>query len=172
MRAITKWFTTLHIISVMKYGKPSITEFSLWWYSPLKNTTAQLWLNVCVVLNKWKSYQSVPNHSRYDFEMSTVELLWRHQYMSCWLLWHHADRLFSQIARFMGPTWDPPGSCRPQMGPMLAPWTLLSGLILFLWMLWSSQWHCQPGTFQHGNSLSLFRWIYHCAVYCFIFIVE
>ena len=31
------------------------------------------------------------------------------------------------IARFLGPTWDPPGSCRPQMGPMLAPWTLLSG---------------------------------------------
>ena len=27
-----------------------------------------------------------------------------------------------QIARFMGPTWGPPGSCRPQMGPMLAPW--------------------------------------------------
>ena len=26
-----------------------------------------------------------------------------------------------------GPTWGPPGSCRPQMGPMLAPWTLLSG---------------------------------------------
>ena len=25
-----------------------------------------------------------------------------------------------QIARFMGPTWGPPGSCRPQMGPMLA----------------------------------------------------
>ena len=22
----------------------------------------------------------------------------------------------------MGPTWGPPGSCRPQMGPMLAPW--------------------------------------------------
>ena len=27
----------------------------------------------------------------------------------------------------MGPTWGPPGSCQPQMGPMLAPWTLLSG---------------------------------------------
>ena len=27
----------------------------------------------------------------------------------------------AQIARFMGPTWSPPGSCRPQMGPMLAP---------------------------------------------------
>ena len=32
----------------------------------------------------------------------------------------------TQIAKFMGPTWDPPGSCQPQMGPMLAPWTLLS----------------------------------------------
>ena len=31
-----------------------------------------------------------------------------------------------QIAKFMGPTWGPPGSCRPQMGPMLVPWTLLS----------------------------------------------
>ena len=34
-----------------------------------------------------------------------------------------------QIARFMWPTWGPPGSCRPQMGPMLAPWTLLPGLL-------------------------------------------
>ena len=34
----------------------------------------------------------------------------------------------SQIARFMGPTWGPPGSCRPPMGPMFAPWTLLSGM--------------------------------------------
>ena len=32
---------------------------------------------------------------------------------------------WSQIAKFMGPTWGPPGSCWPQMGPMLAPWTLL-----------------------------------------------
>ena len=29
----------------------------------------------------------------------------------------------------MGPTWGPPGSCQPQMGPMLAPWTLLSGTL-------------------------------------------
>ena len=35
--------------------------------------------------------------------------------------------LMTKIANFMGPTWGPPGSCRPQMGPMLAPWTLLSG---------------------------------------------
>ena len=46
--------------------------------------------------------------------------------------------MITQIAKFMGPTWGPSGSCRPrmgpmlapcrpQMGPMLAPWTLLSG---------------------------------------------
>ena len=34
----------------------------------------------------------------------------------------------SQRARFMGSTWGPPGSCRPQMDPMLAPWILLSGV--------------------------------------------
>ena len=31
------------------------------------------------------------------------------------------------IARFMGPTRGPHGADRTQVGPMLAPWTLLSG---------------------------------------------
>ena len=35
---------------------------------------------------------------------------------------------FSQTTKFMGPTWGSPGSCRPQMVKMLAPWTLLAGL--------------------------------------------
>ena len=33
----------------------------------------------------------------------------------------------THIAKFMGPIWGPPGSYRPQMGPTLTPWTLLSG---------------------------------------------
>ena len=41
----------------------------------------------------------------------------------------HENHDMSQIAKLMGPTWGPPGSCRPQMGPMLAPWTLLSGVL-------------------------------------------
>ena len=28
--------------------------------------------------------------------------------------------MVAQIAKIMGPTWGPPGSCRPQMGPILA----------------------------------------------------
>ena len=35
----------------------------------------------------------------------------------------------TQITKFMAPTWGPRGSCRPQMGPVLAPWTLLSGYL-------------------------------------------
>ena len=31
------------------------------------------------------------------------------------------------IWRLMGPTWGPSGADRTQVGPMLAPWTLLSG---------------------------------------------
>ena len=42
-------------------------------------------------------------------------------------IWHTILQNTPQIAKFMAPTWDPPGSCRPQMGPMLAPWILLSG---------------------------------------------
>ena len=34
------------------------------------------------------------------------------------------------IARFMGPTRGPSGADRTQVGPMLAPWTLLSGSLL------------------------------------------
>ena len=33
------------------------------------------------------------------------------------------------IARFMGPTWGSSGADRTQVGPMLAPWTLLSGTV-------------------------------------------
>ena len=49
----------------------------------------------------------------------------------------------SQIAKFMGPTWGPPGSCRPQMGPMLAPWALLSGMaqIQGRFMIWLMNHH-------------------------------
>ena len=30
---------------------------------------------------------------------------------------HKCNAKHTLIARFMGPTWAPPGSCRPQMGP-------------------------------------------------------
>ena len=50
----------------------------------------------------------------------------RHAIPSTFAVWHSSG---SQIAKFMGPTWGPSGSCRPQIGPMLTPWTLLSGFV-------------------------------------------
>ena len=35
-------------------------------------------------------------------------------------------------SRFMGPTWGPLGADRTQVGPMLAPWTLLSEVPLWI----------------------------------------
>ena len=43
-----------------------------------------------------------------------------------------------------GSTWGPPGSRRPQMGPMLAPWTLLSGLVTRKGFYEAIQRTCQP----------------------------
>ena len=33
--------------------------------------------------------------------------------------------ILTQIAKFMGLRWDPPGADRTQVGAMLAPWILL-----------------------------------------------
>ena len=41
--------------------------------------------------------------------------------------------LLTQIAKFMEPTWGPPGSCRPQMGLMLAPPNLAIRVAMFLY---------------------------------------
>ena len=58
--------------------------------------------------------------------------------------WFFIDYVvISQIAKFMGPTWGSPGTCRPQMGPMLAPWTLLSGMS-YHQMSWNN------GTMRYG----------------------
>ena len=42
------------------------------------------------------------------------------------------DTMTTLIATFMGPTWGPSVAERTQVGPMLAPWTLLSGNITAL----------------------------------------
>ena len=43
-------------------------------------------------------------------------------------------RLAALRARLLGPTWGPSGADRTQVGPMLAPWTLLSGWPFVRWM--------------------------------------
>ena len=45
----------------------------------------------------------------------------------CWPRSRSLYGVTTQITSFVWPTWGPPGSCRPHLGPMLAPWTLLLG---------------------------------------------
>ena len=51
--------------------------------------------------------------------------------------WVHPEHPL--IARFVGPTWGPSGAGRTQVGPMLAPGTLLSGS---LFRRQGSRWRC------------------------------
>ena len=59
-------------------------------------------------------------------------------YDLCLLCFDEVWHMSTLIARFMGRTWGPPGADRTQVGPMLAPWTLLSGLVYTypLWLLY------------------------------------
>ena len=50
------------------------------------------------------------------------------QYQLCSTQENHLISTRSQRAKLIGPTWGPPEFCRPQMGPILAPWALLSGV--------------------------------------------
>ena len=70
------------------------------------------------------------------FSGTVLNLLSQHDLLCCIYLSrmpscqnYHLDIHLTQITKFMRPSWGPSGSCRPQVGPMLAPWTLLSGKI-------------------------------------------
>ena len=73
--------------------------------------------------------------TRLQMEKKTITAAWDQRVWS--YSTQRANEVTSQIARFMRPTWGPPGSCWPQMCPMLAPWTLLSGVVC-LWRLGDS----------------------------------
>ena len=63
----------------------------------------------------------------------------------CSSLMHPYNTVATQIARFIRPTWDPPGSCRSQVDPMMAEWSLLLGQ-LGLWgviVLPHGGWKCR-----------------------------
>ena len=60
--------------------------------------------------------------------------VWIENSFICMIVFFHFDArpcnvisVMTLITRFMGPTWGPSGADRTQVGPMLAPWTLLSG---------------------------------------------
>ena len=71
----------------------------------------------------------------------------------------------SQKAKFMRPTWGPPGSCRTQMGSMWAPWTWLSGVPLVSQYKERTYWLINLilfflcGTVRSHNSMSIYNMV-------------
>ena len=105
-----------------------------------------------------------------------------------WVHWHILQGCFSlsQIAKFMGPTWGPPGSCRPQTGPIwshepcylgcnwlslgyLVPWIIpLPPIIWFHFWQPYSKWQqvCKFATvendfffvYMHFNDITIYKY--------------
>ena len=74
---------------------------------------------------------AIPTQSRYRRNRDTDAVALRLFYCNAVLLdsrYQWPLLLTSQITRFMGPTWSPSGADRTQVGPMLASWSLLSGM--------------------------------------------
>ena len=89
------------------------------------------------------------------------------------IYWLRSDDVFNseailpkattQITKFMWPTWGPPGSCRSQVGPTFAPWTLLSGYLPLtmslpphLYVLYVSNTSAPTGAAQYNGGYSCF----------------
>ena len=100
--------------------KASNTEtVSIWWRHHAENT---LFAEDTGIGRNAVTLNSMAN---YDTLFLDMREKWRGAYNSLHCLLNNV----TQIAKYAGPTCGPPGSCRPQMGPMLAPWTLLSGTL-------------------------------------------
>ena len=119
---IHMWFYHKFFPNIMLTNE-SDNLFSCWGRALLPT-----WMNKYVL-------SKVQDEITYSFPNFNVATRWEYNLFlyfimditTCWsdLIY----RMSSQIAKFMGPTWGPPGSCRPQLGPMLVPWTLLSGVV-------------------------------------------
>ena len=99
-----------------------------------------------------------------ELEILLLKKIWKYGPITTFLVtWYVGNRFIftTQIPKFMGPTWGQPRSCRPEMGPMLAPWTLLLGKLHYCDVTWAS-WHlispvCQQlaQTFIQANNKKL-----------------
>ena len=100
-------------------------EKALWHHMlpPGANGLKQVWrsLKTLIVSISWCTHKWIFT------TLSTMSLsLWPHFIQHKFAL-HCIQHIAILIARFMGPKWGLSQADRTQVGPMLAPWTLLSG---------------------------------------------
>ena len=113
-------------IFIIKGKKPELTE-------PITNMDDYIISNISHDFDL--SYRLINDVRKLTAEQFIRKFLGRYSRLSgilglTVLRWQDCRKfrlICTQIARLIGPTWEPPGSCRLQVGPTLAPWTLLSG---------------------------------------------
>ena len=92
------------------------------------------WVSTCCmkINTAIKSGLHIEKYSAPRYGMSIFSNYSRHHIALPWRQMWSVDYEWkvSLIARFMRPTWSPPGADRTQVGPMLVPWTLLSGMFI------------------------------------------
>ena len=105
------------------------------WDGYLHPRNARRHTTVAMVLNIWVSTPVKSIHiMMFQYCIRTESMLAGTTLKLHWCLQHHfwfdvacLKSTHSLIARFIGPTWGSSGADRTQVGPMLAPWTLLCG---------------------------------------------
>ena len=133
-------------------GKMSITKVWLTYWGK----TGQLWLHARMALIGWRvvnpeiwrghqTSQVSLRHIPVNKGNSSQDVIY-YPWLKLWIyfIWHGSmagskrhlcimilTTKSTLIARFMGPTWGPSGADRTQVGPMLVPWTLLSGKLTY-----------------------------------------
>ena len=124
------WF---HVpISVISIISVSCQHVPCGW-SWLRLQIANSLLRNPILYESWVSWEDLWRVIAYDSPHTArcwVWGQWGHANTWLWGTTHSITctlMLVTLIARFMGPTWGPSGADRTQVGPMLVPWTLLSG---------------------------------------------
>ena len=86
------------------------------------------WVSISIIYQIFSFYVFVIQNYTTVFCILIVTLLLICKCNVCWQRYfEHQVWYWTLIARFMGPTWDPPGANRTQLGPMWETWKLLSG---------------------------------------------
>ena len=134
------------IIAGINQKRRQLWAWRVWWHA-LALVTQEItchWAYIAklspLLWQKWFHFPPKSLESCYNVQLM---LTWgpllsgRHPFNPLYILWLCCCAgLCSLIARFMGPTWGPSGADRTQVGPMVAPWTLLPWLYQYLCLIY------------------------------------
>ena len=132
-------------LCVFKINIPALMLIGIYWIHPVHSSILAsvcqwsiVYTLLCLIF--WIDYFHILPKRSLTWEcmllVITCGLTYKVKVIQLWL--HNRTAKISLIARFMGPTWGPSGADRTQVGPMLAPWTLLSGMVYLLCPLYST----------------------------------